>query len=106
MTRIDREKYVIGIMIQLYCRGCEGNTELCDDCAQLMAYAIDRLDRCPQQGHKPTCRRCTIHCYSPAMRERIRKVMRYSGPRMLWYHPLVAVRHMVDGYITAECGEP
>ena len=99
MTRIDREKKVIGMMIELYCRGYEGNVKLCYECTQLMAYAVARLDRCPNKMRKPTCRKCTIHCYSPMMRERIRMVMRYSGPRMLLYHPVVALRHLLDeGY--------
>ena len=28
------------------------------------------------------------------MREQIRTVMRWSGPRMLFVHPVLAVRHM------------
>jgi hypothetical protein len=31
------------------------------------------------------------------MRERIRNVMRYSGPRMVYRHPVLALFHMVDG---------
>ena len=30
------------------------------------------------------------------MREKIRAVMRYSGPRMMSDHPIVAVRHLVE----------
>ena len=32
---------------------------------------------------------------SDEMREKIRKVMRFSGPRMLFYHPVLAVWHLV-----------
>ena len=31
------------------------------------------------------------------MRERVRAVMRYSGPRMLTRHPVLAVAHLADG---------
>jgi hypothetical protein len=31
------------------------------------------------------------------MREKVKKVMRYSGPRMLWHHPILAVHHLIDG---------
>ena len=31
------------------------------------------------------------------MRERVREVMRYSGPRMLWRHPVLAAAHLMDG---------
>ena len=43
---------------------------------------------------KPTCRLCPIHCYKREMKERMRQVMRYAGPRMLLYHPLIALRHL------------
>jgi len=31
------------------------------------------------------------------MREKITKVMRYSEPRMLFYHPILALHHVFDG---------
>jgi len=37
-----------------------------------------------------------VHCYKPEMRERIRGVMRFAGPRMALRHPLLAVRHLLD----------
>ena len=33
--------------------------------------------------------------YRPEMKERIRMVMRWSGPRMIIYHPIVAIRHLM-----------
>lgn len=95
MTRIDKEKRVVGLMIALYCRKKEGNGELCGSCRQLLEYAHARLDRCPFGERKGSCSRCRVHCYSPVMRERIRRVMRFSGPRMILYSPLEALRHMV-----------
>ena len=32
---------------------------------------------------------------APQMRERIRAVMRYAGPRMITRHPVAAVRHLL-----------
>lgn len=93
-TRIEKEKRIIAMMIRLYCRRKEGNRELCDDCAGLLDYAHARLSRCPFGNAKKSCRRCTVHCYSPAMRERIRTVMRFSGPRMLLYSPIETIRHL------------
>jgi hypothetical protein len=31
------------------------------------------------------------------MREKIRVVMRYSGPRMMFSHPILAIKHVMDG---------
>lgn len=83
-------------MIRIYCRWKEGNRALCPDCEALTAYAAERLSRCPFGEHKTSCRKCTVHCYRSDMRERIREVMRYSGPRMLLFSPVAAVRHIVD----------
>ena len=30
------------------------------------------------------------------MREKIRTVMRFSGPRITLYHPVIAVRHLIE----------
>lgn len=30
------------------------------------------------------------------MREKIRQVMRFSGPRMIFHHPVAAVRHVIE----------
>lgn len=81
-------------MVEIYCRHKEGNAELCAECRQLLDYACERIDRCPLGEKKTTCRLCTIHCYKPQMREQVRTVMRYSGPRMLFYSPVAALQHL------------
>ena len=93
--RIGKEKAVVEQMIRLYCRKHEGHTELCPICQQLLDYAHSRLDRCRYGEHKPTCKKCPTHCYRFEMKERIRMVMRWSGPRMMLYHPLTAIRHLI-----------
>jgi len=97
-ARMKRERQTVSAMIALYCReqhGTEGR--LYDDCRQLEEYARLRLKYCPFQENKTTCGNCPIHCYKPGMREKIRTVMRYAGPRMIWHHPLLALGHMIDG---------
>jgi hypothetical protein len=85
-------------MVRLYCTEKHGRLgELCDECRDLLDYAVERLDSCPFREGKTTCARCPVHCYRPEMRERVRAVMRYAGPRMLRRHPWLAVRHLVDG---------
>ena len=46
--------------------------------------------------NKTFCSNCKVHCYSPEMREEIKKVMRFSGPRMIAYHPVMAIRHVKE----------
>ena len=96
--RMARELRTIEAMIALYCRKHHTAQDVpCTDCRELMDYARARLDRCPFQEDKTTCANCSIHCYKPAMRERIRMAMRYAGPRMLYRHPVLALRHLWDG---------
>ncbi|MBP6064429.1 nitrous oxide-stimulated promoter family protein [Bacteroides sp.] len=92
-SNIAHEKRIVALMIRLYCRKKEKNKELCADCSALIEYAHARLDRCPFGEEKEACKRCSIHCYKPTLRERMREVMRFSGPRMLLYAPLEAIRH-------------
>ena len=101
--RLERERRTVEAMIRLYCKGRHGKPDgLCADCAALWDYVQLRLERCPFQENKPTCVGCPIHCYQPALREKIQTVMRYAGPRMLWHHPILAVRHMRDASRKAE----
>lgn len=95
-SRIEYEKRVVEQMITLYCRRHDGNKTLCDDCRDLIAYAHRRLDHCRFGEAKSACKDCPIHCYSPAMRERVREVMRWAGPRMMLYHPVAALRHLLN----------
>ena len=85
-------------MVTMHCGARHGvHDGLCPDCEALMTYATRRLDRCVFGDDKPTCANCTVHCYNAPMREAMRTVMRYAGPRMLWRHPLLAIAHIRDG---------
>ena len=95
-ARIDREKRTVSAMVAVYCRRQHGGMSLCSECGGLLEYAVQRLEKCRFQEGKTTCARCPVHCYKPAMRERIKGVMRYAGPRMLYHHPLMALRHLLD----------
>lgn len=96
MNRIEREKMVIAQMITIYCRNHHKDVSqpLCEECRELLNYAKARLTHCPKGNGKSSCKKCESHCYRPEMRESIRKVMRYVGPRMIFYHPIAAIRHL------------
>ena len=92
------EKLLVSEMIALYCRRQHKTQKdtLCPDCRALNNYALTRIDRCPFMETKTFCSNCKVHCYKPDMREKIREVMRFSGPRMLFYHPIMAIRHVKE----------
>lgn len=83
------EQLLVSEMIALYCRRQHSTPKgsLCPECQELCDYALARIDHCPFMETKTFCSACKVHCYKPAMREQIRTVMRWAGPRMLPVHP-------------------
>lgn len=96
-SRIKQEKQTVERMVRLYCRKKEGNKQLCPRCEELLGYAHIRLSRCPFGENKSTCRQCSIHCYKPEMKERMREVMRYcpfitkNAPTLHWGHTILRI---------------
>jgi len=97
---ISRQKATLKAMVRIYCRSHhpDHDRKLCPQCLELEQYAIQRLNKCPFGPTKGLCAKCEIHCYRPDMRRRIREVMRYSGPKILARHPLLAIFHLIDGW--------
>lgn len=99
MTVDEKRKMELNTMRQImgiYCHN-KHNTqrgELCDECQDVWSYAKYRVEVCPHMEHKTFCSVCKTHCYGPIYREKIRAIMRYGGPRMLWVAPIKVLRHM------------
>jgi hypothetical protein len=97
--RLNREWKTMEAMIKIYCRDHHGaSSSLCAECQELLDYACMRLERCRFGAEKPTCANCPVHCYQRTRREQVKVVMRYAGPRMIWEHPLMSLRHWLDGF--------
>ncbi len=96
LGKLATEFKTVQAMVKIYCNNHhESKGQLCVECLDLLQYAELRLDRCPYGENKPTCNKCPIHCYKPEQKEQMRLVMRYSGPRMLLKHPILAIRHLI-----------
>ena len=92
--RILREKKTIGVMIAMHCASRHGKrVEDCESCGRLLSYAQRKIDNCVFHGSKPACNECMVH---RELREEMRAVMRFSGPRMFLHHPLLGGLHFVD----------
>ena len=91
----QREKEMVSQMIALYCKKHHGGKgSLCPQCRALEEYARARSDKCPFMEEKTFCSHCKGHCYKPEMREKIKDVMKWAGPRMIFTHPVFAFRHV------------
>ncbi len=91
------EQEMVEKMIRIYCRGKHRSKKgcLCPKCQALADYARARTERCPRMAEKTFCSACPHPCYKPEMREQMKQVMRYAGPRMLLHDPAAALRHLV-----------
>lgn len=94
--KIERETKTILIMVKIYCKGFHKTDSLCSDCQNLADYAIECVSQCPYGEKKPACGLCPSNCFRKDRYANIATVMRYAGPRMLYKHPILALRHVID----------
>ncbi|KAA3611724.1 MAG: nitrous oxide-stimulated promoter family protein [Planctomycetota bacterium] len=103
--RLRREQKTLEAMVRIACRHQHGETatarkssgQPCASCQDLQAYAFERIERCPFGAAKPSCAKCSIHCYPRGRREPMQALMRVAGPKMVWRHPFLAMAHLMDG---------
>ena len=95
MTKIEKDKKIVWLMVEIYCRHHLHAKTMPEEYRHLIDYACRRLDHCRFGADKKACMKCPIHCYAPKERELIRKVMRWSGPRMIFYAPKATLMHML-----------
>ncbi len=99
--RLAFEYKTLTAMLHIYCQAHHPGYStggLCPECENLLVYAAKRLAKCPFKQRKPTCGNCRIHCYKKDMRRQVQEVMRFSGPRMVYRHPVMALKHMIDSW--------
>jgi len=93
-SKMELESRTAEAMIEIFCHEQHGSKQgLCPECRELLDYVVQRLEKCPFQENKPKCAECPVHCYKPDMKKKIKAVMKYAGPRMLYRHPLLSGAH-------------
>lgn len=92
---LKKEERICHLMIEVYCKKKHKNIN-CPECKELKEYVSYRLSKCPFKENKTFCSNCKIHCYENLKREKIKEVMRFSGPRMIFYHPILAIKHLIE----------
>lgn len=95
-NRISREKQTVRRMIELYCHHHLKEKTMPEGYQHLVEFAYRRLDHCKYGENKTACKDCPTHCYAPKEREQIREIMRWVGPRMIFYSPIEAIRHLFN----------
>ena len=98
---LKNEKKTVKAMIRIYC-SAHHKTEnrLCFECQNVYEYAEFRINKCNFKFQNLVCSECRVHCFNPEMREKIKQIMRYAGPGMIWKHPFLAVRYLRNKIIS------
>ncbi len=94
-----KEKELITIMINIYNKKKFKQKQLTKEMQELLDYAYVRIENCPHRkknvnGEKPFCSCCTIQCYKADMKQKMVEVMKFSGPRLIFLHPIVSIDHL------------
>jgi hypothetical protein len=89
--RIADRKATTDFMMRMYCRKKHGYYGLCPECRELLDYACERIDDCPNRVKGIRCAGCPTRCYSAEMRERMGDVIGFCRPRMV-LHPVMIAR--------------
>lgn len=94
MNKLDQkrenEKRILKVMVDIYQRKHPQESKMCED---LYKYACLRIDQCPFMETKTFCSGCKVHCYQKEYRGQVKAVMRFSGKYMLFYHPILTIKH-------------
>jgi len=97
--RITWEKNTFYKMIRLYYKHHNNiEKELKNEYIELYNYSISRINACIFKNKKPVCSKCKIHCFNDEYGEEVRKIMRWSGPRMILYYPKSALIYLYYKY--------
>ncbi len=114
-ANIQREQRTLAKFIEVYCHDQHKPAEaariplgsvdvqeiighiprLCPQCARLLAHAMIKRQNCPMVP-KPMCKHCPKHCYAPAYRQQIRKVMAYSGRKLVMRGRIDYLLHLLS----------
>lgn len=94
----EKEIETVSLMIGLYCQKKHGTKkgELCPECRQLLDYVKFRRMKCRGVTKSPSARTAAFIVINRICSEKIARVMRFSGPKMVFYHPVIAFSHLAE----------
>ena len=95
--RTTRDRKILEAMGRIFCKAHHSGEKdpygLCPSCRETVEATLVRTAVCPY-GHEGNCQDCDIHCQRGEAQERIREIMRYAAPRMVFRHPLMTAEYL------------
>ena len=90
-------------MIKIFCKGnhpddnSNNSSNLCNMCHDMEKYIHNRIDYCKQNNF--FCAYCDNKCHPMDKSDYLKKIMRYSGPRILKKYPIMSIKHFLKKYV-------
>lgn len=83
---------------RIYCKAHHQGTEqdeagLCPSCREAVESTFARAANCPNHQTN-NCEDCEVKCQRGDAQKRIKQIMRYSAPRMIFCHPLMTLEYL------------
>ncbi|MDY0234818.1 MAG: nitrous oxide-stimulated promoter family protein [Gudongella sp.] len=96
--KIKKEISILTTMIDIFYKNKNHREQYTTtEIEELKNYCKSRILNCPVILEKTFCSSCKIHCYDEKHRAFIKKVMKYSGPKMIFFHPILLIKHLLLG---------
>ena len=93
----EREKRTVALMIRLYCRKKHGTKKIfVPNAKHFRSMRCSAVINAPLWKPRPFALTAVCIVTSRKCVKKIREVMRFSGPRMILHHPVMAVRHVIE----------
>lgn len=98
MSDLDKDRRTLEAIGSIYCRGhhpgvAKDTGGLCPACRGTIEQTLDRAAACPY-GHGHNCEDCETHCQRGEAQQRIKAIMAYAAPRMVFRHPLMTLEYL------------
>jgi hypothetical protein len=87
------EEFAFDEELQAYVNRSGWKVGLCPECFALVKESVRHTNRCRHLAYKTFCHHCPTPCYALSVREKIRPIMRYSGPRLVMKHPVLGFQY-------------
>ena len=98
MSDQEKDMRTLEAMGRMYCKkfhqdAAKDEAGLCTECRQTVNATAQRTQACPF-NHEGNCQDCPIKCQRGDAQDRIKAIMKYSAPRMLFAHPAMTLRYL------------
>lgn len=67
-----------------------------EHCYKIIQNTFKHTNRCPHSFYKTFCHNCPTKCYTCCELEDINPIMAYSGKRILFKHPIMGIRFVIN----------